>query len=262
MNPEEARLILQCRRPHGQDDSLPAMSEAWQALDAYPDDISALKDDAALDAILGEKLRSLAPPADLRRNILTGAKVTPVLPWWRRRNSWLAAAALLVLGISWQQLALQPGSVSPGSGPPVPTQYLPTASLEDFRQDITAKVNDGSIHLGKVSPKVDDLQTWLASNAKGRQIPVPAGLAPLPTHGCEVFEWKGREVTLVCFEAADGHMAHLFTLNAADLPADLSQPLLASANGWQTLTWQQDGRLLVLTSQMPPDALRKLALPG
>ena len=98
MNPEEARLILQCRRAQGQDDSLPAMAEAWEALELHPEIRASLAADAEIDALIGQKLRSFAPPAELRSVILTGAKVTPMLPWWRRRTLLLSAVAVVVLG--------------------------------------------------------------------------------------------------------------------------------------------------------------------
>lgn len=258
MNPDEAKLILQCRRAQGQDDSLPAMAEAFKALEHLPADREELDHDAAFDAVVGEKLRACPCPESLRQTILTGAKVTPRLPWWRRHSVlFSAAAAAIALGTG---KALLTPAIRPTGHETA--HVLPPASLADFQADTTAKVSHSRIALAKVSPNADDLEHYLANHTKGRHVPLPPGLRPLPTHGCEVFQWKGREVTLMCFESAEGGTAHLFTINADELPADLSQPLLASANGWQTISWKQDGKVMLLTAQTTPEILRKMVLPG
>ncbi len=258
MNPEQARLILQCRRPQGQDDTLPAMAEALTALETQPETRAALESDAALDALIGAKLRSFAVPSHLRHSILTGARITPRLPWWKRRTFIFSAAAILAVG--WSFILLKTNLPSPGGTGVV--QALPAAGLAGFREAATLKISQDGIHLAKISRHAGELQAYLASHTRGLPIPLPEGLATLPTHGCEVFEWQGHEVTLICFETAEAGIAHLFTINADALSADLSTPLLASAHGWETLSWKQDGKVMLLTAQTSPAILRKLALPG
>ena len=257
MNPEEARLILQCRRPQGQDDALPAMAEALKVLEALPGARAALESDAALDALIGARLRHFAVPAQLRHNILAGARITPRLPWWRRRNFIFSAAAVLAIG--WSITLFKSQLYSPGSGT---VHAVPSGSLAEFRDAATIKISGGEIHLNKVSSQLGELQAYLASRPQGRPVSLPEGLTTLPTHGCEIFEWKGHEVTLICFETAEAGIAHLFTIDAHALPADLGTPLLASAHGWETLTWKHDGKVMLLTAQTSPAILRKLALPG
>lgn len=257
MNPEEARLILQCRRPQGQDDALPAMAEALEALETLPETQAALEADAVLDALIGAKLRHFPVPPQLRHSILTGARITPRLPWWRRRAFIFSAAAVFAVGMSFTQL--KTSLPSPGSGL---VEALPAGGLAEFRNAATAKISGGEIHLNKVSSHLGELQAYLASRPQGRPVSLPEGLTTLPTHGCEIFEWQGHEVTLICFETAEAGIAHLFTIDAGALPADLSTPLLASAHGWETLTWKHDGKVMLLTAQTSPAILRKLALPG
>ncbi|MES2468163.1 MAG: hypothetical protein V4675_12725 [Verrucomicrobiota bacterium] len=257
MNPEEARLILQCRRPQGQDDALPAMAEAMEVLATLPEAQAALESDAALDALIGAKLRRFAVPAQLRHSILTGARITPRLAWWRRRHFILSAAAVLAVG--WSITLFKSQLYSPDSGT---GQAVPSGSLAEFREAATIKISGGEIHLNKVSSRLGELQAYLASRPQGRPVSLPEGLTTLPTHGCEVFEWQGHEVTLICFETAEAGIAHLFTIDADALPADLSTPLPASVHGWETLTWKQDGKVMLLTAQTSPATLRRLALPG
>jgi len=257
MNPEEAQLILQCRRAQGQDNALPAMAEAWQTLNHLPEARAALEADAALDALIGQTLRRFEPPSELRRIILTGARITPQLPWWRRRSVIFTAAALVMAGLS--VTLIKPAGQQAGHET---TQVIIPPELEEFRQAITTKLNQDQIHFSKASSQLEDLQTWLANHSTSPPATVPVGLAPLPTHGCEVFEWKGHEVTLVCFETKDSGTVHLFTIKASDLPMDLTAPLPASANGWETITWKQDGKIMQLIGQTSPEALRALILSG
>ena len=257
MNPEEAKLILQCRRATGQDDALPAMADAWKVFELLPEDRAALVADAALDALIGSKLRSFVTPEELRRNILTGARVTPRLPWWRRRAVVFSIAALITAGVAG--VVLKPGLRPTGHEIAVAN---PASNLADFREATTSKVSQDRIALAKVSTKAEDLQEYLASHSKSRRATLPAGLTPLPTHGCEVFQWQGREVTLMCFETTDSGIAHLFTISDQDLPIDLAEPLLASANGWETMTWKQEGKVMQLIARTTPEKLKRLVLPG
>jgi hypothetical protein len=257
MNPQEARLILQCRRARGQDDSLPAMAEARQTIENLPDLKKELEEDAAFDALIGEKLRSIVVPSTLRSSILAGARITPQIPWWRRRLTVFSAAALLAVGVS--SLLVKP-QLFP-SGHEIASSQANTG-LTEFREATTKKVNHDGIHFSKASEDFSELKTYLASHSASSPDQVSHALSPLPTHGCEIFQWKGHEVTLVCFETKDAGTVHLFTINASDLPADLSAPLLASANGWETITWKQNGKIMQLIGQTTPERLKQLALPG
>lgn len=254
MNPEEARLILQCRRAQGQDDSLPAMAEAWEAIELHPEIRANLAADAEIDALIGQKLRSFAPPAELRSVILTGAKVTPMLPWWHRRTFLLSAAAVVVLGFF--SLLLKSNLHLDGKET---TWTGPLAGLQNFLEDTTARLKEENINFALASDKSGELQTYLAAHLKSPVAAIPASLSPLLTYGCEIFQWKGHEVTLMCFETEDEGTVHLFTINEKDLPGNFSGPLLASANGYETITWKQDGKIMQLAGHTTHENLRKLA---
>src|SRR6188474_2437223 len=96
MNIEEAKLILQCRRPGGRDDHDPAVSEALAIVREDAEAAESLRGEETLDAAIGERLRSVEPPADLLRKILVGGKVTKPKRWWQRA-AWLAVAAVFAV---------------------------------------------------------------------------------------------------------------------------------------------------------------------
>jgi hypothetical protein len=74
--------------------------------------------------------------------------------------------------------------------------------------------------------------------------------------GCEIYEWRGREVTLICFNAGKAGTVHLFTVDASALEDRPGGAIYQPSNGWQTRAWVEDGRLMVLA------ASEKDATPG
>ena len=272
MTREEAKLILQCRRPCGKDDHLPVMREARSVVETCPDTMAELEAECALDGLIAERVRSVDPPADLLRNILLGAKVTPMQPWWRRHSGVLAAAAALavagvILGIPRQpqggktELTSLPKTTVTQEeriGPAVPLQ--PT--LADFRVDTTSKLSADKVSFQISSNSVAELQSYVNNHTRIRRVPVPDPMNPLPTLGCEIFQWRGHEVTLICFNTEEFGTVHLFTIDAADLPGCSAGCTDALAGGWQTVTWKDGDRVLLIAGKAPAEDLRKLIAKG
>ena len=238
MNPEEAKLILQCRRPCGRDDHDAAIQEALAMLGTDTTAMEVLRQEERLDAVIGERLRCIETPVDLRRKILAGAKLSPrVKPWWQRPR-WLAAAAAVAVAIP---VGLKYLPVSRPGNPP-----LIASVLTDFRIDTTKKLNDGpSLAL---LPTIDEVKAHLADHSTTKTVPLPTHLCDCTdgTVGCEVFEWRGKEVTLICFKAGKNGVVHLFTVDASVLDAFPAKAVCVPVNGWQTRAWVQDGKLMLL----------------
>ena len=251
MNSEESRLILQCRRPCGRDDKDPIISEALAALSGDTALMAAMKREAALDSVISERLRSVEPPADLRRRILIGAKVSRPVRWWQR-PVWLAAAAAIAIMVPLTA-KYWPGAVTGG-----PVFALIT--LAEFRAATTQKLQEGP----KLQQRgnIDEVRTHLAGRSKGKPVPVPENLCRCPggAIGCEIFEWRGREVTLICFDAGKSGTVHLFTVDASALEDRPGGPIYQPSNGWQTRAWVNDGRLMVLAASEKAASPRDLEL--
>jgi len=237
MNAEDAKLILQCRRPRGQDDHDPAISEALAFASCDVAFMEAMRREEALDVAIGERLRSVEPPADLRRKILIGARVTRVRPVWRRPG-WLAAAACLVLSVP---LAVKYWP----AGPQAPVYAALT--LPELRGLAVHKLSDGPQVAGVKS--MEDVKSYLARrNASCCVSVVPKQLCHSPGGpiGCAVYEVKGREVTLICFNAGKLGEVHLFTVDASVLEDRPGGPIYETGGGWHTCTWPAGGHVLLL----------------
>jgi len=237
MNAEEAKLILQCRRANGRDDHDAAIGEALAVIRDDPAATEHLRGEESLDAVIGERLRSVEPPADLLQKILVGGKVTRPKPWWRR-PAWLAAAAALAVSV--------PLAVNYWPGTATNRPVFASITLSDFRTETTQKLNAGP----KIRPlsTIDDVKAHLAAHSLAKYVPVPDNLCHCPggTVGCEIFEWRGKEVTLICFNAGKAGTVHLFTVDASALEDRPGGAICQPTNGWQTRAWIEDGRLMVL----------------
>ena len=238
MNAEEANLILQCRRARGQDDHDSAIREALAFISGDAAAMELLRREAELDALTGERLRSVEPPADLRRKILVGAKVSRPRPAWHR-PAWIAAAAALAAAIP---VALHYSATAP-NGP-----VFAAITLSDFRAATTQKLNTGHSNF-KPMANFEEVRAHLDTHCRpGFCEAVPDNLCHCPggTVGCEIFEWKGREVTLICFNAGKTGTVHLFTVDASALQDGPGGPIYKPENGWQTRAWIEGGHLLIL----------------
>ena len=239
MNAEEARLILQCRRPCGRDDNDAAIREALEFAAGDPAFMESLQREAAVDTAICQCLRSIAPPADLKQKILVGFKVTRVRHWWQR-PAWLGMAACVAVGSSLAAMKYWP--VSPRTAQPI---FASVFTLPDFRGATTQKLNAGPDVKGMAT--MDDVRAYLAQNSCECSW-VPEGLCVCPGGpvGCSVFEWNGQNVTLICFDAGKIGEVHLFTVDASALKDRPGGPIYEVANGWRTCSWMSGDRLLML----------------
>lgn len=237
MNAEDAKLILQCRRPRGQDDHDPAIGKALACAAGDAVFMEAMRREEALDAAIGERLRSVEPPADLRRKILVGARVTRTRPVWRR-PAWIAAAACLAVGAP---LAVKYWP----AGPQAPA--FAALTLPELRGLAVQKLSDGPQVAGVRT--MDDVKSYLArKHASCCVSVVPEELCHCPGGpvGCAVYEVKGREVTLICFNAGKLGEVHLFTVDASALEDRPGGPVYETGAGWHTCTWTAGDHVLLL----------------
>ncbi len=245
MNNAEARFLLNAYRPGGHDANDGAMSAALTQAKADPALGAWLARSQAHDGAVAAKLREIAPPAGLREAILAGSRASgqvrppPSRPrWWR--PVWLAAAAAAVAllgGVTWWRL--------PVGG----------ATLDEFAVNVVAR----GILLQQRGADVGELKSWLAE--RGGPLPevLPAKFTELRALGCRTLEFRGRDVSLVCFERG-GKKFHVFVARRDDF---LDTPAGAAPRFFErkqrvAAAWSDARNHYVLVSDADLPALRRL----
>ncbi|MDX6766428.1 MAG: hypothetical protein SFU85_06520 [Candidatus Methylacidiphilales bacterium] len=240
MDKEQAKLILACARPDGQDDADPAVREALAFAQNDPELRTWLEAERKQDREVVRALASLPVPQRLRADLLSqlnGREKVVTFPFWRQPQVWALAAGLLVLGaIGW--MVSEPGFTRP---------RLLAATYTEMRKDIGTMVSTGQFKPTHEVPGTGEALAWLAE----KQAPLLNDLPPFLTDAravaCSVLEWRGRKVGGMCLEK-NGRLMHVFViprnqLNA--LPPD-GQILRESFGGHRTLAWNSPRNFYVL----------------
>ena len=201
MTNEEAKFILQAYRPNGADagDAMfaPALEQAKRdaSLGKW------LEGQQAFDRAMAAKLQAVAPPAELREAILAGARVSrPGARLWWRQPKWLAMAASVLLIFSVGLTGL------------LSTRAQASEDLPVFAVDYVA----GGFFLSQHNANVDALRTWLGQQHAPLPKELPPGFAQLRSLGCKTIDYRGKEVSLICF--GQGKEYHLFIARRDDFP--------------------------------------------
>ena len=124
---------------------------------------------------------------------------------------------------------------------------------QSFRDAMAAFVDDTIIDLDYVSDNQNRIQDWLRSSDAPTPKVIPARFDQLATLGCKTFQWRNREVSLVCFHYENNRILHMFVTNLDDLPPEA----LASINGMrkvrnrETGGWIQDDHVIMLVGSHP-----------
>jgi len=245
MNNDEAKFLLNAYRPGGHDANDGAMAAALAQAKADPALGAWLARSQAHDAVVAAKLREIAPPAGLREAIIAGGRASgQVRPpqsrarW--RRPVWLAAAAamgLLLGGLAWWRL--------PVGG----------ATLDEFAVNVVAR----RFVLQKRGADVGALKTWLAERRGPLPDVLPAKFAELRALGCRKLEYRGRDVSLVCFEHG-GKEFHVFVARRDDFPETPSGTVPRFLERKQLLaaSWSDARNHYVLVSDADLPTLKRL----
>lgn len=244
MNNSEAKFILQAYRPGGRDASDPAMAEALAQAARDPELGAWLAREQAHGQAVAAKLGAIQPPAGLRDAILAGGKATgrngtAQKSWWAR-PAWLplAAAAAIMLGLTaWWRLAPVHG-----------------ATLEEFAVNFVGR----GFTLQKHSADLAVLKTWLGEQHGPLPEVLPAKFAELRALGCRTLDFRGREISLVCFERG-GKEFHVFVARRDGAPgAPGGAPQFLHRGKLAAATWTDTKNRYVLVSDAGIEALNQL----
>ncbi len=242
MTNNEAKFILQAYRPNGAD----AGDATFQpSLDQAKHDATLakwLEGQQKFDRAVADKLRSIEPPAGLREAILTGGGVsrTKAVVWWRRPTLLaMAASVLLLLSVGI------PGWLN--------SQAHATEELPIFAADYVA----GGFFLNQHNANVDELRSWLGKQHAPIPKTLPAGFAQLRSLGCKTIEYRGKEVSLICF--GEGKEYHLFVARRDDFPMMPAKavPQFLVRKGHAAAAWSDENNHYVVVTDDSLKALKQ-----
>ena len=242
MNADDAKLILSAYRPDPREDPDPDVSAALQRAKHDPVLAEWWAREQAWDDAMAEKLAEIAPPPGLRGSLLAGhpgrRNVTPA-PAAGWRAVVFAMAATIVVALSFGVARWQPAA----SG----------ATLQDFAVNTVAN----GFFLQKRGSDVAALKAWLAEKQGPIPRRLPTEFAQLRALGCRTLSFKGRDVSLVCFERG-GKEFHVFVARRVELRDEPvgAAPRFASRGALVAATWADADLQYVVVSDATMAALR------
>lgn len=235
MNNEEAKLILRAYRSGGQDAGEPVFREALEQAQRDPALARWFAHERAVDSRIGAKLRmAIDTPDNLKMQLLAQSRIArPEFKRQRRRWQFALAAAITLL------LTLTAIWFRPAEG-----------GFDRYRAqmaDFAAIRLDG---LDLLSRDMVEVRRWLARNHSHADLLLPAGLDGKSSLGCRLLEWKGRKVSLICFELDNRRVGHLLVIDeAAFKAAPGASPQFHQVGEVATASWSRGGKTYVVASQ-------------
>jgi hypothetical protein len=243
MNNDEAKFILNARRPHRADDKTPTMREALAQAARDPALGEWLTAQTEFDAKVTDALREVKPPAHLRDLILAGAAVQPtVRPWWTRQAPWLAMAASIA--ISGAVVVLGPAGFARKETAPSLAMSDDLAGLRDLALRESRGMHDHAVHADKLGA----FGQWLENPVQRLTIGLPVDFAALQALGCRTLTVGGRDVLEVCFKR--DQVYHLYVARRSDFPevGAGSRPQFTTRENVSTALWADDKMVYVLAT--------------
>lgn len=242
MNHQEAKFILRASRPDGQDASDPQVREALELAQRDPVLAQWLAGERTADARVSAALNQVAPPADLRAQILAGARASRVdVSWWRRPAVLAAAAAIAVL--------LSVGAVTWRLTRPTATNWTEFAAFDLLDHHIEHSAHQRGVR--EVEVQLADASTRVSAMKELRA-------EQLRAQGCRAVRFAGREVFEICFKR-DGAWFHLYVAPRADGdPAADAAPAIAALRGSAVATWADGRQVYALVSNAGADVLQRV----
>lgn len=244
MNADDAKLILSAYRPNPREAAGPDVSAALQRAKHDPVLAEWWAREQAWDDAMAEKLAEVAPPPGLRAALLAGRpgrrNVSPApAPAAGWRAVLFAVAATIVVALSLGVPRWQPAATG--------------ATLQDFAVNTVAN----GFFLQKRSPDVAALKAWLAEKQGPIPRQLPTEFAHLRALGCRALSFKGRDVSLVCFER-EGKEFHVFVARRGELPDERvdATPRFVTRGALVAASWVDADLQYVVVSDASMAALR------
>ena len=240
MDKEQAKFILQARRPGGQDDADPEVIEALEMANQEQELQLWLDEEEEFDGVIVGRLKTLKAPDGLKDAILAGGKVTHPTPLWKQ-PAYLAVAACFAVLLTLTFLSM------PSSAEAQP--------VDQFAVEYVAKLTKLS-HKGN---NLDELKRWLGD----RPVQVPRGLVDVPMMGCCAGSYDGRTFRIICFKPNEDGLRpeiHLLVFDREDMPdmPEVQEALLGQHGDWASASWSEAGLSYVMVRVGKKESLKQL----
>jgi len=255
MKREKAQHILLAYRLG---EAVPSPSELEEALALAAEDPALgawLEQELVTDRVIRSKLREVRPPVGLKERIRLGSRRIEVA-WWQKPAVWAAAAAIAFLMGASVWWVLSPSVPSRSSA--IAVNKTPTSDLQTFRTEMMHFVSRGEYSLQMSSGHFAEVKRHLSRNGSAAGQITPAELAKLATHGCQIFEWNGATITLICFQASDLGIVHFFVVDARalkDPPGSIKE--FSPVESWASACWRDGDMAVLVVSPAAVDDLRR-----
>ncbi len=254
MSPDEAKSLLAACRPSGADAADPQFAEALRLVQSDPALSAWFERQQTFDAMVARGLQDLPVPFGLREAILARAasaraEKAAALPWWHWRRpipvSAVAAVFVVLAAVVGVWLSQRPDP------------------FDEFRMTVIGETSDHSPHLKLKTNDIAQVRRWLSEHLGIRDLVLPPGLAGFKVNGCEVLDWHGQQVGLICLGEGLRHL-HLYVVDRRDLanPPAADQPVFANCNGWKTAAWSHNNKTYLLSGMNYPDFIRRFRKAG
>lgn len=275
MDREEAQNILQlCRPDHIEDRNDPLIAEALELLSQDAELNAWFQEQQALDTKISAAFDQIEPPAELKASILAGMRAHAaqaelligdaveeeqahehVLPFPRSANKadhraafrpWMGIAAALAVAGVVLLLPVRDASTQLANHD-APTN-LATAGLPGLIGFLADEISEfkKTAPFDKQGAAQTDLQQYL--NDTGRPTPgeLPTELKGLNSLGCVTFNFKGCDVSMICFKQ-DGSIYHLLTTAKDTCPKTYAQqPAIYEHDGHSFKTWSKGEKIFII----------------
>ncbi len=236
MNNEAAKLILQAYRPGGQDANDPRFRAALEQAQRDPELALWFANEQALDSRISDKLKaSITPPAHLKSQLLAQTKIIRPVEWWKHPVLRLALAACLALIVTVAALWLKPAR---------------TEGFVQYRNEMAEFAAKKLDRLDLMSRDMTEVRRWLAQKESHGDLVLLAGLDGRPSLGCRLLEFKGKKVSLICFEMENRQVAHLLVIDrTAFKDAPPESPVFNQVGEVATISWSRGDKTYVVASK-------------
>jgi len=103
------------------------------------------------------------------------------------------------------------------------------------------------------------IRNYLAQHRGHSDFLLPPGLERVRAEGCAVLPWRGKTVSMICFELNNRPELYLFVVNQKDLPdpPGSDQPQFIAIGRFTSASWSAGDKSYVLAARGDESVLRR-----